>query len=617
MNKKLISQHSFFLLLTLLLSSALFSCSTNKISQKKEKRTPTAIEVETDKTISAQQYLTQAENASPQQAVELFILASQRFIDENQLAKALWLAEKTLPLVENKRQKNQLVLVKAESLLLSSHVDLARQSLQFIEEVNSLTHSSQLKYFQTLAAVQSNRGLNLAAVDAQLRAFNLNTNATEVDVQALWLALNNLSQWEIDQLVINKPPNVEGWQQLLNFAHRFGYDATSFKRYLTQWQRQYSLHPANTLIPQLMNENLTLVHQQQNIAVLLPLSGRQKAAGEAAQQGILSAYNNDENTRLNFIDSNKIDMATLSNTLVELDINFVIGPLLKEKVDEYLAQTDLTLPTLLFNTPNNGILKEQHMVLSMNPADEAIQAATTLSQRNFHHPIIFSQKDNVSKRIAQTFANQWRKITGSTPETVYVNGGATMQNELKDSLEVSASQTRINNIDKRIRQKIKTEARNRRDLDMIYVVGSPNETRLLKPYIDVNISPFAKTIPIFASSRSHSDNADKSDSRDLTGLQFTEMPWILPSKQQNQPLKQLTETIWPNRSDSLQRIFAMGYDSLSLIDKFQMFKQYPYIRHYGQTGILKLDINTVLTRSLLWGSYQKDKVQEIAMDETE
>ena len=617
MNKKIISQHSFFLLSTLLITCVLFGCSTNKVSPKKEKRTPPTIEVETDKTISAQQYLTQAENASPQQATKLLIAASKRFIDENQIVKALWLAEKTLPLADNELQKNQLLLIKAESLLLSNKNELALQTLQLIKQLNSLSQSSQFKYFQTLAAVQNQRGLNLAAVDAQLRAFNLNTNASEVNVQTLWLALNNLSQWEIDQLVINKPPHVEGWQQLLNFAHRFGYDATSFKRYLTQWQRQYSLHPANTLIPQLMNENLTLVHQQQNIAVLLPLSGRQKAAGEAAQQGILSAYNNDKNTRLNFIDANKTDMATLSNTLVELEINFVIGPLLKNKVDEYLAQEALTLPTLLFNTPNNGILKEQHMVLSMNPADEAIQAATTLSQRNFHHPIIFSQKDNVSKRIAQTFANQWQKITGSTPETVYVNGGATMQNELKDSLDVASSQARINNIDKRIRQKIKTEARNRRDLDMIYVVGSPNETRLLKPYIDVNISPFARKIPIFASSRSHSDNADKSDSRDLTGLQFTEMPWILPSKQQNQPLKQLTETIWPNRSDSLQRIFAMGYDSLSLIDKFQMFKQYPYIRHYGQTGILKLDNNTVLTRSLLWGSYQKDKVQEIAMEQTE
>ena len=58
----------------------------------------------------------------------------------------------------------------------------------------------------------------------------------------------------------------------------------------------------------------------------------------------------------------------------------------------------------------------------------------------------------------------------------------------------------------------------------------------------------------------------------------------------------------------------MGYDSLSLIKKFDMFKQYPYVRHYGQTGVLKLNQQGILTRSLLWGIYQQDKVEQIAME---
>ncbi|MDG1752469.1 MAG: penicillin-binding protein activator, partial [Thalassotalea sp.] len=359
MNNKIISQHSFFLLITLIISSVLFSCSSNKVTVKKEQRTPNVVEVITDKTFTAQQYLDQAQNASPNQATELLILASQRFIVENQLVKALWLADKTLPLVDNQSQQKQLLLIKAESLLLSNNVELALQSLKKIQKVSSFSQAHLLKYYQTIAAIQIQRGLNLAAVDAQLRAFDLNTDAAKNDVQELWLSLNNLSQWEIDQLVTKNPPHIDGWQQLLNFAHRFGYDAASFNRYLAQWQRQFSLHPANTLLPQLMNENLVLPQFQQNIAVILPLSGRQKAAGESAQQGILSAYNNDKNKKLHFIDSNKVDMPTLSQQLIELEVNYVIGPLLKEKVDKYLAQTDLTLPTLLFNMPNNGELKEQ------------------------------------------------------------------------------------------------------------------------------------------------------------------------------------------------------------------------------------------------------------------
>jgi len=40
----------------------------------------------------------------------------------------------------------------------------------------------------------------------------------------------------------------------------------------------------------------------------------------------------------------------------------------------------------------------------------------------------------------------------------------------------------------------------------------------------------------------------------------------------------------------------------------------PYIRHYGQTGILQLNDNNILTRSLIWGRYQQNQVINIVMD---
>jgi outer membrane PBP1 activator LpoA protein len=189
-----------------------------------------------------------------------------------------------------------------------------------------------------------------------------------------------------------------------------------------------------------------------------------------------------------------------------------------------------------------------------------------------------------------------------------------MQDELKASLDVHLSQERINQLKVRMRQNIKTEARNRRDIDMIYLVGSPKDSRLLKPYIDVNISPFAELVPIFSSSRSHGANTNESDNRDLSGLVFTEIPWLLPSKQQNRSLVQTSKQLWPKRTESLEKIFAMGFDSYALASKLPAMKQLPYVRHYGQTGTLKLNDDNILTRSLLWGRYRKDRVQEIAFE---
>jgi outer membrane PBP1 activator LpoA protein len=259
-------------------------------------------------------------------------------------------------------------------------------------------------------------------------------------------------------------------------------------------------------------------------------------------------------------------------------------------------------------------LKPYQVALSMRPEDEAIQAATTLSRQHDKQPIILSHHDKASRRIAKSFSQLWQHSTGQQPETVFFNNDEKMQSQLKASLGVDLSQQRTKELDRRIKYSIKSELRNRRDIDMIYIVGLPLETKLLKPYIDVNISPFADIIPVYASSRSHSAKSDRSDNRDLSGLTFTEMPWQLASKQQNAALVAEAKKLWPNRSDSLQTIFAMGFDSLSLVDKISSMKNKTYVRHYGQTGILQLGDDNILKRSLIWGKYSRNKVQEIAID---
>jgi hypothetical protein len=58
----------------------------------------------------------------------------------------------------------------------------------------------------------------------------------------------------------------------------------------------------------------------------------------------------------------------------------------------------------------------------------------------------------------------------------------------------------------------------------------------------------------------------------------------------------------------------MGYESFSMLEKINKMKRYAYIRHYGQTGILQLNANNLITRTLLWGIYQQDKVAKFAME---
>ena len=126
-------------------------------------------------------------------------------------------------------------------------------------------------------------------------------------------------------------PNINGWSKLLaSFANKFGDNEVKLQRYLTQWQREFRTHPAQYIVANLKQQPPTLANEIENIAVIIPLSGKQERAGKVAQQGILAAYNSNSGKTLHFIDSTTLDMTTLHIKLAELNIDYVIGPLLKK-----------------------------------------------------------------------------------------------------------------------------------------------------------------------------------------------------------------------------------------------------------------------------------------------
>jgi outer membrane PBP1 activator LpoA protein len=560
----------------------------------------------------------------------LLVESCELFLQQQNFSKALWLANEATGLIDqNPVYTYRLLLVKAQSLQALNYHQSAYNQLQLIDKlvvyVNTDNPTTPLKlsfeYYHSLKIALEEKQQPVKALAAQLMAFSLNGDYSTQDIFALWHKLESLNQWQLAQLVKSGPPFIQGWQQLLTYSHRFGANTEKFPRYLRLWEQHYPTHPATFITEQLLASTL-VVNKIEHIAVLLPLSGGQQNAGLAAQQGILSAYKNDTINKIHFVDTNKLDWTTLATQFSELTIDHVIGPLLKANVDTYLTlseqQTALQIPSLFLNIPSTKKLASYQTALSMRPEDEAIQAAATLSQQTYENPIILSHQDRVSKRLAIAFSQQWHILTGNEVDIVYFSQGKQMQVNIKKALDVNTSQTRIKQLQSRLKNNVKSESRNRRDIDMIYLIGTAAQTRLSKPYIDVNTSPFATIIPVFASSRSHSNfdynNNNNGITNDLQGLTFTQIPWLLTSKQQNKNLAQLSHKLWPKRTDSLSRIFAMGYDSYNLLNKATLMQQAPYIRHFGQTGVLKLNTSNVLTRSLIWGHYQKDKVIQIAMD---
>lgn len=598
-----------------------------------------------------------AESLQAQQAEvsALLIEAGELFLQQKNYANALWLANEASA-VHHKNPQNTyaLLIIKARSLFALNYLKEAQQQLKLAKELVAYSHNNKdtialtltFDYYLVLSDILSAQNNEVSSVAAQLKSASLTPYLTDENIQAIWHKLELLTPWQLKQLVKNNPPLIDGWAQLLNYSHKFGANPDQFSRYLSLWLQKNPTHPATRIIESLHSKNLIAtrpnalfnetsesegnnINQEnkantqriENIAILLPLSGSQHQAGLAVQQGILAAYDNNTERNVYFIDTNQVDWENLALEISDLKIDHIIGPLLKPNVEKFLGLSAqhlaLQIPTLLLNLSSQYPLSPMQTALSMRPEDEAIQAAATLSQQDYHQPMILSHNDRVSKRIALAFSQQWENATGNTVDIVYFDQGKKMQASLKENLDVNASQNRIKQLNGRLIHKIKSESRNRRDIDMIYIIGNAAQTRLIKPYIDVNISPFADIIPVYASSKSHSSFNDKHNpgsSNDLQGLTFTQIPWLLNSQQQDKRLARMSDKLWPKRTDSLSRIFAMGFDSYHLLDKVSLMQQIPYIHHFGQTGVLTLNDDNIITRSLIWGQYKNNKVTEIGMD---
>ncbi|MDX1391041.1 MAG: penicillin-binding protein activator, partial [Rheinheimera sp.] len=111
-------------------------------------------------------------------------------------------------------------------------------------------------------------------------------------------------------------------------------------------------------------------------------------------------------------------------------------------------------------------------------------------------------------------------------------------------------------------------------------------------------------------SRSHSTGLDNTDLRDLNGLTFTEMPWML-NEQNSVALREQYQQLFPEQDETLQRLFAMGYDAYQLVGTLRQQQQLPATIFPGLTGQLRLDTAGNIVRQLSWASYRNNRLRPL------
>ena len=78
-------------------------------------------------------------------------------------------------------------------------------------------------------------------------------------------------------------------------------------------------------------------------------------------------------------------------------------------------------------------------------------------------------------------------------------------------------------------------------------------------------------------------------------------------------IQKLIEKTWPAASTQLAPFYALGVDVHRLYPRLQQLKEFPEERIFGSTGILTLNRDNVIVRTLMWGFFADGETKSVPM----
>ncbi|MFY8273922.1 penicillin-binding protein activator [Pseudoalteromonas sp. SSDWG2] len=602
----------------MVLLSGLSACSTTQKLEESEIQTVNTSEPEVAPTYTAQETYQQALtlNAAAQQNK---LIAAQTLALEEQDWLTLQQASDTLSRYFP-NERIQARLVSAFAQLQQGQPQLAlleTKKLQALLDTPSEYYWHQLVQGSAYSAMQ----LNTQAIPFLLRAADAAGDASfgnQTVNPILWSSLQSLSLTQLQKL--DSGSDIQrGWSQLAQIKQIYLGSPIELHSATNNWRRKFVDHPAafalDEKVAQLMEVEPFAV---KNLGVFLPLTGANRALGDAVKSGIMAALDKHQFENVYFIDANASD-DDIRTAVQTHELDFAVGPLLKANINRF-EQSGLLegLASIYLNRVDVERQSSEHFYFALAPEHELDQALAHFMARGFEKPLLLSTADRTGERLTQYFTEQWLRYNKQAPIVGLYKSNEEMESVITELLEVGQSEQRIDAIKRLFKAKVESETRSRRDIDVVYFLADATQTRLLKPYLDVNVSTFVERIPLYASSKSHSTQIDSTDKRDLSGLYFTELPWMLPTSGvanlNNRQLRETVEQLWPNKGDLEQRLFAMGFDAIAIIPELRQLSMLPGKRVSGLTGALSVNTTGEIVRHLLWARYDARKITPVTLE---
>jgi outer membrane PBP1 activator LpoA protein len=440
----------------------------------------------------------------------------------------------------------------------------------------------------------------------------------EANQKAIWQALAMLSARALQQLRTDPPPDVlSGWMQLVQITKAYQLDPNRLNDAVGRWRQSYPNHPVQAeLLTDLMSRRQEDIVTPDNIALLLPLSGKFAKAAEAVQDGFLAAYYSrtpkTAQTVQIYDTNNGSDILTIYKQAVNDGAQFIIGPLDKNRIEQLADNDDLTVPTLALNYIEREDVPINLFQFGLSPEEEARQVAERTWLDGHVNAAVLIPIGPWGERVSTAFKTRWEEIGGQVVEQEPYNAARNdYSNPIRMLLNIDDSRRRYRSIATLLNQNLKYTPRRRQDIDFIFLAAYPRQARQIRPQLKFY---HAADLPVYATSHVFTGNLNPERDRDMDGLMFGDMPWVLTGNTSHRGLRAEIETHISKAGNRLQRLYALGIDSFNIIGALSPLKQYPYQRYDGETGSLSLDPKQRVQRQLTWVRFRSGR--PVSLDES-
>ncbi len=568
---------------------------------------------------AAQSFIALSQQADNNQRTLLLLRASAAFARADNLYQARQIFKS---ITVDTRNRTQVLL----SQLVESHIALMERRpgdvLLYLSSPPSpaIDPAYLADYHRVRADAYTMLGNRLETARELVKREKFLTDPTlvEANQKAIWQALAMLSERALQQLRSDPPPDVlSGWMQLVQITKAYQLNPTKLNTAVNRWRQSYPNHPVQAeLLTDLMSRRQEDIVTPEQIALLLPLSGKFAKAAEAVQDGFLAAYYSrtpkSAQTIKIYDTNNGVDILENYKKAINDGAQFVIGPLDKKRIEKLAESDDLPVPTLALNYVEREDIPLNLFQFGLSPEEEAHQVAERTWLDGHVNAAVLVPLGPWGDRVSVAFKTRWEEIGGGVVEQQPYNAARNdYSNPIRMLLNIDDSRRRYRSISNLLKQTLKYTPRRRQDIDFIFLAAYPRQARQIRPQLKFY---HAADLPVYATSHVFTGNLNPERDRDMDGLMFGDMPWVLTGNTSHRGLHTEIEAYISKAGNRLQRLYALGIDSFNIIAALSPLKKYPYQRYDGETGSLSLDAKQRVQRQLTWVRFRSGR--PVSLDES-